>query len=44
MEAEYTLLKGHIHVSFAVTRLIPSAAAYERAAITALARAFERAR
>lgn len=37
--AEYTLLAGHVHPSFAFTRILPSAAAYERRAIDALARA-----
>lgn len=35
----HTRLAGHVHMSFAFTRLVPSAAAYERAAITALAAA-----
>ena len=38
----YRLLTGHVHPSFAFTRLIPSAAAYERDAIAALAAAFAR--
>lgn len=42
VEAEHTLLEGHVHPSFAFTRLIPSAAAYETRAIAALARAFAR--
>jgi acetyl esterase len=33
------VLAGHVHPSFAFTRLIPSAAAYERQAIAALASA-----
>lgn len=33
-------LDGHIHASFAFTRLLPSARAYERDAIAALAQAF----
>jgi acetyl esterase len=33
------VLAGHVHPSFAFTRLVPSAAAYERDAIAALARA-----
>ena len=32
----YRLLRGHVHPSFAFTRVIPSAAAYERDAIRAL--------
>ncbi|CAN5221251.1 alpha/beta hydrolase [soil metagenome] len=32
-------LEGHVHPSFAFTRVVPSAAAYEREAITALRRA-----
>jgi acetyl esterase len=39
---EHRILAGHVHPSFAFTRLIPSAAAYERDAIAALARAFRR--
>ena len=35
-------LAGHVHASFAFTRLVPSAAAYERDAIAALATAFRR--
>jgi len=38
----YRLLTGHVHPSCAITRLIPSAAAYERDAIAALAAAFAR--
>lgn len=37
---EHTLLTGHVHPTFAFTRAIPSAAAYEQRAIAALARAF----
>lgn len=36
---ESEVLAGHVHPSFAFTRLIPSAAAYERRAIAALAQA-----
>ena len=36
---EFQVLAGHVHPSFALTRLIPSARAYERQAIAALARA-----
>ena len=36
----YRLLSGHVHPSFAFTRLVPSAKAYEEAAISALAAAF----
>ena len=36
----YRLMKGHVHPSFAFTRLIPAAKAYERDAIAALAEAF----
>lgn len=36
---ESQVLAGHVHPSFAFTRLIPSAKAYERQAIAALARA-----
>ncbi len=36
---EFQVLPGHVHPSFAFTRLLPSAKAYERAAIAALARA-----
>ncbi len=36
---EYRRLDGHVHPSFAFTRLIPSAAAYEHDAIAALATA-----
>ena len=36
---EFQLLAGHVHPSFAFTRLIPSARAYEREAIAALAKA-----
>lgn len=39
--AHHVRLEGHVHSSFAFTRLVPSAA-YEREAITALARAFNR--
>jgi hypothetical protein len=37
---QHTRLQGHVHMSFAFTRLLPSSAAYERAAIAALAAAF----
>ena len=40
--ATYRMLSGHVHLTFAFTRLLPSAADYERAAIAALARGFER--
>ena len=36
---EFQILAGHVHPSFAFTRLLPSAKAYERQAIAALARA-----
>ena len=36
---ESQVLPGHVHPSFAFTRLVPSARAYERQAIAALARA-----
>lgn len=36
----YRLLRGHVHPSFAFTRLVPSAKAYEADAIAALAGAF----
>ncbi len=39
----YRLLSGHVHPSFAFTRLLPSAKAYEEAAISALAAAFRSA-
>ncbi len=39
----FQILPGHVHPSFAFTRLIPSSAAYEREAIAALAAAFARA-
>ena len=39
---ESQVLTGHVHPSFAFTRLIPSAKAYERAAIAALAPALHR--
>lgn len=38
--ARHVRLAGHVHPSFAFTRLVPSAAAYERDAIAALAAAF----
>ena len=38
--ATFRLLEGHVHSSFAFTRLIASARAYEADAIAALARAF----
>lgn len=37
---EHRRLAGHVHPSFAFTRLLPSSAAYERDAIAALAAAF----
>ncbi len=37
---QHTRLRGHVHASFAFTRLLPSSAAYERSAISALVRAF----
>ena len=40
--AAHLRLAGHVHPSFAFTRLVPSAAAYERDAIAALAAAFSR--
>jgi acetyl esterase len=36
---EFQVLAGHVHPSFAFTRLIPSARTYERQAVAALARA-----
>ena len=39
---EYRRLDGHVHPSFAFTRLLPSAKAYEKDAIAALAAAFRR--
>jgi acetyl esterase len=39
VSVESQVLAGHVHPSFAFTRLVPSAAAYERDAIAALARA-----
>ncbi|MEO6629586.1 MAG: alpha/beta hydrolase [Aquihabitans sp.] len=36
----YRLLKGHVHPTFAFTRILPSAREYESAAIAALANAF----
>lgn len=41
--AEHARLAGHIHASFALTRLLPSARAHEERAIEALAAAFRRA-
>ncbi len=38
--ATFQLLEGHVHSSFAFTRLLATARAYEQAAIAALARAF----
>ncbi len=40
--ATHVRLAGHVHPSFAFTRLVPSAAAYERDAIAALRAAFAR--
>ena len=37
---QHQVLAGHVHPSFAFTRIIPSAKEYERAAIAALAAAF----
>lgn len=37
---QFQILAGHVHPSFAFTRMIPSAKDYERAAIQALAKAF----
>ena len=42
VEVDHTLLEGHVHPSFAFTRIIPSSAAYERRAVAALAEAFTR--
>ena len=39
VEVDFRILDGHVHPSFAFTRLVPSAKAYEREAIAALARA-----
>ncbi len=39
VKVEHTHLAGHVHPSFAFTRLIPSAAAYERDAVAALRQA-----
>ncbi len=39
VEVQHEILRGHVHPSFAFTRIIPSSAAYERRAIAALARA-----
>ncbi|MEO6987127.1 MAG: alpha/beta hydrolase [Aquihabitans sp.] len=39
----HQVLEGHVHPSFAFTRIIPSAKAYEREAIAALASAFAEA-
>lgn len=39
--AHHVRLAGHVHPSFAFTRIVPSAATYERDAIAALARAFD---
>jgi len=40
--ARHVRLAGHVHASFALTRLLPSARDYERVAIAALAAAFGR--
>lgn len=40
VRARHVRLDGHIHLSFALTRLLPSAAEYERQAIGVLGRAF----
>lgn len=42
VDAHHVRLAGHVHPSFAFTRLVPSAAAYERDAIAALAASFTR--
>lgn len=42
--ATHVRLDGHIHASFAFTRLLPSSRAYERDAVAALRRAFAAAR
>ncbi|MBX3283838.1 MAG: alpha/beta hydrolase [Actinobacteria bacterium] len=42
VQASFRLLEGHVHPSFAFTRWVPSARAYEADAIAALARAFAR--
>lgn len=39
VEVHHEVLRGHVHPSFAFTRLVPSALAYERRAIAALRRA-----
>jgi acetyl esterase len=39
---QHRILAGHVHSSFAFTRLVPSARAYERDAIAALAAAYRR--
>lgn len=41
VSATFRLLEGHVHSSFAFTRLLASARAYETEAIAALARAFD---
>ena len=38
--ATYRMLSGHVHLTFAFTRIIPSAATYEQEAIASLAAAF----
>lgn len=38
--AEHVRLAGHVHPSFALTRLVPSAAAHERRAVAALAASY----
>lgn len=39
VQVEHTHMEGHVHSSFAFTRVIPSAAAYEQSAISALSAA-----
>jgi acetyl esterase len=42
VEAHHVRLAGHVHASFSFTRILPSARAYQRDAIAALAAAFAR--
>jgi acetyl esterase len=42
VDAHHVRLAGHVHASFSFTRLLPSARAYQRDAIAALAAAFAR--
>ena len=44
VDVEHQILPGHVHSSFAFTRVTASAVAYEQHAIAALRRAFDRAR